>query len=194
WHSLGEHTLNYQSMKISHIDKGKKVSMQGMLPETLEICYLVEDTISCEPYFCPLSKITADWKALISAEYAKHKFASDVFEGEIRDEKYKVTSKMDKVCNISMKNIIFRSPFIILADWHKEAAIMKDNFQIFKALWVTIEALSAMVTSIGSDMQIFRYRLSNSRRLGAAVDGQPGNQVWVFQTPHLRQPKDLLQQ
>ncbi|KAH9292582.1 hypothetical protein KI387_042227, partial [Taxus chinensis] len=135
-----------------------------------------------------------DWKSLLSVEYAKNKFSHDAFEGKMSDEKYKVISKRDMICNISMENIIFRSHFIILADWHKKATIMKVHFQNFKALWVTIEVLSVMVTSIGSDMHIFRPRLINSRRLGAAVDGQPGNQLWVFQTPHLRQLKDLLQQ
>ncbi|KAH9329815.1 hypothetical protein KI387_001923, partial [Taxus chinensis] len=105
-----------------------------------------------------------DWKSLLLVEYAKNKFAHDAFEGKLSDEKYKVISKRDMICNISMENIIFRSHFIILADWHKKTTIMKVHFQNFKALWVTIEVLSVMATSIGSDMHIFRPRLSNSRR------------------------------
>ncbi|KAH9326063.1 hypothetical protein KI387_006241 [Taxus chinensis] len=105
WHSLGELTLNYQRMEISFMDKGKKITLQGMLPETLQISYLVEDIISWESHFCSLSKITADWKSLISAEYVKNKFANVVFEGEISKERYKV---MDGL--ILYKNRVYLVP------------------------------------------------------------------------------------
>ncbi|KAH9332122.1 hypothetical protein KI387_043703 [Taxus chinensis] len=64
-------------MEISLSDKGKKVILQGMLPDTPKVKHLVEDTWPWESPFCSLSKTTADWRPLITA---KHKFANVVLE------------------------------------------------------------------------------------------------------------------
>ncbi|KAH9325814.1 hypothetical protein KI387_005992, partial [Taxus chinensis] len=57
------------------------------------------------------------------------------------------------------------------------APILKN--QLHKALWVTIEVLSAMVTSIESDMHIFRHRLSNSKRLFVRVGYDSSWSSWT---------------
>ncbi|KAH9318378.1 hypothetical protein KI387_020147, partial [Taxus chinensis] len=89
-HSLGELTLNYQSIELSFIDKGKKVIFQGMSLVTTQIKYLVEDVLSKESYLCSLPRITKNWKSLITIECNKNKLVNVVFEEGIVGERYKI--------------------------------------------------------------------------------------------------------
>ncbi|KAH9331732.1 hypothetical protein KI387_003840, partial [Taxus chinensis] len=161
------------------------------------IRYLHFPSLAHEPNESFITRVEAEFIcSVLRVEEARFNLVTLSKEGLIAndarldfwDYKFAVTS----FCN--MENIILRCHFIIVADWHKKTTIMEDNFQFFKALWVTIEVLSSMVTSVGSDMHIFRHRLSNSKRLGTIVGMQLGNQVLVFQTLHLGQSKGLLQQ
>ncbi|KAH9305697.1 hypothetical protein KI387_010101, partial [Taxus chinensis] len=52
-----------------------------------------------------MTEIAADWRAVITAEYAKNQLASKILEGEIEDEKYKVVDGL-----ILYKNKVFLVP------------------------------------------------------------------------------------
>lgn len=55
---------------------------------------MVADALSRKPYFCSMSTISADWKVAIIAEYAKDSFATDILDGRLLDDRYKVTEDL----------------------------------------------------------------------------------------------------
>ncbi|KAH9320647.1 hypothetical protein KI387_015286, partial [Taxus chinensis] len=51
---------------------------------------IVADVLSRKPHCCSMSEIAANWKAVITAEYAKKQLACDIFDGKIDDDNYQV--------------------------------------------------------------------------------------------------------
>jgi hypothetical protein len=50
----------------------------------------VADALSRRPPECSLMEILADWKSHLLVEYSKNKFACEVVDGQIQDDRYRV--------------------------------------------------------------------------------------------------------
>jgi len=50
----------------------------------------VVDALSRRPKLCSLSEISADWKSELLVEYSKRKFACEVMDNSVQDDRYKV--------------------------------------------------------------------------------------------------------
>jgi hypothetical protein len=51
---------------------------------------IVPDALSRRPATCSLMKVSADWKSHLLVEYSKNKFACEVLDGQVQDDRYKV--------------------------------------------------------------------------------------------------------
>jgi hypothetical protein len=51
---------------------------------------IVVDALSRRPAACSLMEISADWKSHLLVEYSKNKFACEVLDGQVRDDRYRV--------------------------------------------------------------------------------------------------------
>jgi hypothetical protein len=51
---------------------------------------IVADALSRRPATCSLMEISVDWKSHLLVEYSKNKFACEVMEGQIQDDRYRV--------------------------------------------------------------------------------------------------------
>jgi hypothetical protein len=51
---------------------------------------IVADPLSRRPATCSLMEIFADWKSHLLVEYSKNKFACEVMDGQIQDDRYRV--------------------------------------------------------------------------------------------------------
>jgi hypothetical protein len=51
---------------------------------------IVVDALSRIPMTCSLMEISTDWKSHLSVEYSKNKFACEVLDGQIQDDRYRV--------------------------------------------------------------------------------------------------------
>jgi hypothetical protein len=51
---------------------------------------IVAVALSRRPAACSLMEISADWKSHLLVEYSKNKFACEVLDGQIHDDRYKV--------------------------------------------------------------------------------------------------------
>jgi hypothetical protein len=51
---------------------------------------IVADALSRRPTACSLMEISADWKSHLLVEYSKNKFACEVMDGQIQDDRYRV--------------------------------------------------------------------------------------------------------
>jgi hypothetical protein len=63
---------------------------------------VVADTLSKRPSTYSMSEISVDWKSLLLVEYSKNKFACELMDGQIQDDRYMI---MDDV--IYYKGSIF---------------------------------------------------------------------------------------
>jgi hypothetical protein len=50
----------------------------------------VVDALSRRPATCSLMEISIDWKSHLLVEYSKNKFACEVMDGKIHDDRYRV--------------------------------------------------------------------------------------------------------
>ncbi|XP_059073375.1 uncharacterized protein LOC131874148 [Cryptomeria japonica] len=55
---------------------------------------IVVDALSKRPHLCALGVLEDDWRELISAEYAKDKWATGIIDGTIRDDKYTIVNDL----------------------------------------------------------------------------------------------------
>jgi hypothetical protein len=51
---------------------------------------IVADALSRRPTTCSLMEISADWKSHLLVEYSKNKFACEVLDRQVQDDKYRV--------------------------------------------------------------------------------------------------------
>jgi hypothetical protein len=51
---------------------------------------IIVDALSKKPTTCSLTKISANWKSHLLVEYSKNKFACELMDGHIQDDRYKV--------------------------------------------------------------------------------------------------------
>jgi hypothetical protein len=51
---------------------------------------IVADALSRRPAACSLMEISADWKSHLLVEYSKNKFACEVMDGQIQDDRYRI--------------------------------------------------------------------------------------------------------
>jgi hypothetical protein len=51
---------------------------------------IVADALSRRPVTCSLMEISVDWKSHLFVEYSKNKFACEVMDGQIQDDRYRV--------------------------------------------------------------------------------------------------------
>jgi hypothetical protein len=51
---------------------------------------IVADALSRRLATCSLMEISADWKSHLLVEYSKNKFACEVMDGKIQDDRYRV--------------------------------------------------------------------------------------------------------
>jgi hypothetical protein len=51
---------------------------------------IVANALSRRPAACSLMEISADWKSHLLVEYSKNKFACEVMDGQIHDDRYRV--------------------------------------------------------------------------------------------------------
>jgi hypothetical protein len=51
---------------------------------------IVAGALSRRPATCSLMEVSADWKSHLLVEYSKNKFASEVLDGQVQDDRYKV--------------------------------------------------------------------------------------------------------
>jgi len=51
---------------------------------------IVANALSRRPATCSLMEISADWKSHLLVEYSNNKFACEVMDGKIQDDRYKV--------------------------------------------------------------------------------------------------------
>jgi hypothetical protein len=51
---------------------------------------IVADTLSRRPTTCSLMEISADWKSHLLVEYSKDKFACELLDGKVHDDRYRV--------------------------------------------------------------------------------------------------------
>jgi hypothetical protein len=51
---------------------------------------IVADALSRRPVACSLMEISVDWKSHLLVEYSKNKFACEVMDGQIQDDRYRV--------------------------------------------------------------------------------------------------------
>jgi hypothetical protein len=51
---------------------------------------IVADALSRRPATCSLMEISIDWKSHLLVEYSKNKFACEVMDGQIQDDRYRV--------------------------------------------------------------------------------------------------------
>jgi hypothetical protein len=51
---------------------------------------IVADALSRRPTTCSLMEISTDWKSHLLVEYSKNKFACEVLDGQIQDDRYRV--------------------------------------------------------------------------------------------------------
>jgi hypothetical protein len=63
---------------------------------------IVVDVLSRKLTSCSLAKVSADWKSHLQVEYSKNKFACELMDGHILDDKYKVVDDI-----IFYKDIIY---------------------------------------------------------------------------------------
>jgi hypothetical protein len=50
----------------------------------------MDDALSRRPVACSLMEISVDWKSHLLVEYSKNKFACEVMDGQIQDDRYRV--------------------------------------------------------------------------------------------------------
>jgi hypothetical protein len=67
---------------------------------------IVADALSRRPTTCSLMDISTDWKSHLLVEYSKNKFACEVMDGKIQDDRYRV---IDDV--IFYKDIVYLVPY-----------------------------------------------------------------------------------
>jgi hypothetical protein len=51
---------------------------------------IVADALLRKPVACSWMEISADWKSHLLVEYSKNKFACEVMDGQIQDDRYRV--------------------------------------------------------------------------------------------------------
>ena len=51
---------------------------------------IVADALSSRPVACSLMEISVDWKSHLLVKYSKNKFACEVMDGKIQDDRYRV--------------------------------------------------------------------------------------------------------
>ena len=66
---------------------------------------VVADALSRRPSPLSLSSISTDWRALLLVEYSKNKFACELLDGQIQDDRYRIVDDI-----IYYKNRIYLVP------------------------------------------------------------------------------------
>jgi hypothetical protein len=51
---------------------------------------IVADAMSRRPATCSLMEVLADWKSHLLVEYSRNKFACEVLDGQVQDDRYRV--------------------------------------------------------------------------------------------------------
>ena len=51
---------------------------------------LVADSLSRRPTLLSLMSISTDWRSLLLVEHSKNKFACELMDGQIQDDRYKI--------------------------------------------------------------------------------------------------------
>ena len=51
---------------------------------------IVADALSRRPASLSLMSISTDWRALLLVEYSKNKFACELLDGQVQDDRYKI--------------------------------------------------------------------------------------------------------
>jgi hypothetical protein len=51
---------------------------------------IVADALSMRPTTCSLMEISTDWKSHLLVEYSKNKFACEILDGQVQDDRYRV--------------------------------------------------------------------------------------------------------
>ena len=51
---------------------------------------IVDDALSRRPTSLSLMSISTDWRSLLLVEYSKNKFACELLDGHIQDDRYKI--------------------------------------------------------------------------------------------------------
>jgi hypothetical protein len=51
---------------------------------------IVADALSRRPATCSLMEVSTDWKSHLLVEYSKNKFACEVLDGQVQDDRYRV--------------------------------------------------------------------------------------------------------
>jgi hypothetical protein len=71
--------------------KGKKNIVVDALSRKPAACSLTKISVDWKsPAACSLIEISVDWKSHLLVEYSKNKFACELMEGHIHDDRYKV--------------------------------------------------------------------------------------------------------
>ena len=66
---------------------------------------IVADALSRRPASLSLMSISTDWRALLLVEYSKNKFACELLDGQIQDDRYRIIDDI-----IYYKNRIYLIP------------------------------------------------------------------------------------
>ena len=64
---------------------------------------IVADALSRRPATCSLMEISANWKSHLLVEYSKNKFACEVMDGNMKDDKYCNIPKAEPNCKCKYK-------------------------------------------------------------------------------------------
>jgi hypothetical protein len=100
--TLGNISTNYQTLEMGFRDsEGKKIVLRGMSigpPRTVSVKRM--ERIFCHgeatyassrrPTTCSLMETSTDWKSHLLVKYSKNKFACEVLEGKVQDDRYRV--------------------------------------------------------------------------------------------------------
>ncbi|XP_059070586.1 uncharacterized protein LOC131860220 [Cryptomeria japonica] len=76
---------------------------------------IVADALSRRLHLCFLGEIAADWKEWISVEYAKDKWASDIIDGTIGDDRYIVVNDL----------IIYKEKIVLIPGSRMKKKVLK---------------------------------------------------------------------
>jgi hypothetical protein len=55
---------------------------------------IVVDALSRRPTTCSLMEISTDWKSHLLVEYSKNKFACELLDGQVQDDRYRVIDEV----------------------------------------------------------------------------------------------------
>jgi hypothetical protein len=101
---------------------------------------IVADALSRRPTTCSLMEVSEDWKPHLLVEYSKNKFAFEVLDGQVQDDRYKVVD--DVIFYKDKVYLVLGSEFKnkILATIHDSPLVGHHGF--FKAYMQIIERFS----------------------------------------------------